>query len=59
MKLFDTLEQAMKTKKAVVLNIEEYEHKGNQRKSIKAKKSKGKRSYNVIQYENGKFSEAV
>jgi len=59
MKTFKTLDQAMKTKKAEILKIEDYEYKGFNRQSITAKKAKGKRSYNVVRYENGLYSEAV
>jgi len=58
--MYDTIENAMKTKlPAKILSVENYEHKGAQRQSIKAKKAKGKRVYTVILYENGMYSEAV
>ena len=59
MKTYPTLEQAMKTKKAVVLSTEDFQHQGQLRKSIRARKAQGKRVYYVTQYENGLFSEAV
>ena len=49
----------MKTKEVVVISIKDFEYKGVSRKSIKARKAKGKRVYYVTQYENGTFSEAV
>lgn len=58
--MYDTIENAMKTNlQATILKVEDYEHKGAQRQSIKAKKAKGKRVYTVIKYENGMYSEAV
>lgn len=58
--MYDTIENAMKTNlPATILNIENYEHKGVSRQSIKAKKARGKRVYTVIKYENGMYSEAV
>ncbi len=58
--MYDTIENAMKTSlPATILKIEDYEHKGAQRQSIKAKKARGKRVYTVVLYENGMYSEAV
>ena len=59
MNTYKTLEQALKTKKAVVISIEDYEHKGAKRQSIKARKANGKKVYNVVFYEEGRYSEAV
>jgi len=56
---YQTLEQALKTKKAVVISSRDYEHKGVQRKAIKARKANGKRVYYVTQYENSRYSIAV
>lgn len=56
----DTIEQAMNTKlPAKILSVEDFEHKGAKRQSIKAKKARGKRVYTVIKYETGLYSEAV
>ena len=56
---YSTLEQALKTKLAVITAISTYEHKGAARKSLKVRKSNGKKIFTVIQYENGLYSEAV
>ena len=42
-----------------ILRIKNYNHKGNDRQSITMKRPRGKKSYNVIQYENGTFSSVV
>ena len=57
--MYNTIEQALETKKAVVLSIKEYNHNGEDRKLIRAKKANGKRSYMVVQYGNGLFSSTV
>lgn len=59
MSAFKTLEQSLNTKLAIVVGVREFEHKGEIRKSIKARKSNGKRIYYVTQYANGLFSAAV
>jgi len=59
MKTFATLEQALKTNKAVVISMKEYEHKGATRQWIKARKAKGKKVFTVVFYEEGRYSEAV
>lgn len=60
MNTFNTIEQAMKTNhKVEILSTKSYDHKGLKRVSIRAKKARGKKEYTVIQYENGKYSEAV
>lgn len=58
--MYDTIEQAMNTKlPAKILSVENYEHKGEKRQSIKTQKARGKRIYTVIKYETGLYSEAV
>lgn len=58
--MYDTIENAMKTNlTAKILKVEDYEHKGMKRQSIKAQKARGKRVYTIIRYENGMYSEAV
>lgn len=54
-----TLELSLKTKSVVVISSESYEHKGEKRNWIKARKSNGKKVFSVAQYANGQFSEAV
>ena len=56
---YSTLEQALKTKSAVIISTESYEHKGETRTAIKARKSNGKKVFRVVQYVSGRFSEAV
>jgi Holliday junction resolvasome RuvABC endonuclease subunit len=57
--LYQTLEQSLKTKSVVILSSENYNHKGNDRKSLKVRKLRGAKVFTVIQYENSLFSEAV
>ena len=60
MKTFTTLEQSLETNLPVVIvNATEFEHKGNHRQSLTVRKARGKRLYNVVRYENGRYSEAV
>lgn len=59
MALFKTLEESLKAKSVVVISTKEYEHKGEKRNWIKARKAKGKKVFSVAQYENGLYSEAV
>jgi hypothetical protein len=56
---YETLEQALKTKLAVIISTESYDHKGNTRNWIKARKANGKKVFSIAQYENGRFSEAT
>ena len=56
---YQTLEQALKTKKAIIISLESYDHKGEKRNWIKARKSNGKKVFSVAQYGNGMFSEAT
>ena len=56
---YQTLEQSLKTKAVKVISIEDYEHKGHARKSIKVMKANGKKVFRVVQYSNGLFSEAA
>lgn len=58
--MYESIKQAMNTKlDPIVLSVEDYEHKGAQRQSIKARKARGKRVYTIIKYETGNYSEAV
>ena len=59
MRTYETLEESMKTKKAIIISIEEYEHEGEKRQWIKARKSKGKNVYMVARYADGRYSSAV
>ncbi len=57
---YDTIENALKTNQpAVIIKETPYNHLGNDRLSIKARKAKGKRVYTVVKYENGRYSTAV
>ena len=55
---YSTLEQALKTKLAIIEATSTFEYKGVIRKSLKVRKSNGKKIYEVVQYENGRYSEA-
>jgi len=58
--MFNTIKEAMNTNlDPVVISESEFEYKGVTRKAIKVKKARGKRIYEVVQYENGKYSEGV
>ena len=56
---YQTIEQSLKAKSVVILSSEQYEHKGEKRNWIKARKLNGKKVFTVAQYGNGLFSEAV
>ena len=56
---YATLEQSVKSKSVVVLNVEEYEQNGQANKWIKVRKSNGKKVFRVRQYPSGLYSEAV
>lgn len=56
---YETLSQSLKAKEAVIISTEAYEHKGEIRTAIKARKSNGKKVFRVVQYVSGRFSEAV
>jgi len=55
---YNTLNESLKTKKSEILNVRILNVKGNNRKIITAKKANGKRTYSIVQYENGQFSTA-
>lgn len=59
MTTYETLEQALGTKKAILIKSTEVMVKGVKRKAIQARKGKGKRTYYLTQYENGMYSSAV
>ncbi len=59
MATFKTLEQSLKTKEVVIISQENYEHKGEARKWIKARKANGKKIFSVAKYGNGMYSEGV
>lgn len=59
MKTFETLEQSLETKKAVIVDATEFDHKGKQRQSLRVKKANGKKIYMVVRYENGRYSTAI
>jgi hypothetical protein len=54
-----TLEQALKTKLAVVISSRIYEHNGEVRSSLKVRKANGKKVFMVVQYASGRYSEGV
>ena len=56
---YQTLEQSLKTKSVVIISSESYDHKGEKRNWIKARKANGKKVFSVAQYGNGMFSEAT
>lgn len=55
-----TLNQAMKTRHPVIIvSQKEYNYQGNDRVMMTVKKSRGKKLYFVVQYENGSYSTPV
>jgi len=56
---YQTIEQSLKTNTAVILSSEVYIHKGQPRNIIKARKLRGKKVFMVVQYTDGRFSDAV
>ena len=57
---FETLKQAMKTNlEPVVVKSTDCEHNGTKRTLLKVRKARGKMTYTVVRYENGRYSEAV
>ena len=57
---YETLKQAMKTNlEPVIVKATDYEHNGTKRTQLKVRKARGKMTYSVIRYENGRYSEAV
>jgi hypothetical protein len=60
MKTFETLKQSLETKlEPVIVSSREFVYKGESRKSLHVRKAKGRRTYMVVQYGNGRFSSAV
>jgi hypothetical protein len=57
--MYQSLEQAMNTKAAVVISTVSFDHKGSTRNWIKVRKANGKKEFRVTQYENGLYSSAV
>lgn len=55
---YNTLNESLKTKKSEIVKVRIANVNGNIRKLITAKKANGKRTYSVIQFENGQFSTA-
>lgn len=56
---FNSVEQALGTKQAVIISEKPYNHKGNDRVIIKARKARGKKVFMVVKYEDGTFSSAT
>jgi hypothetical protein len=57
---YSTLEQALQTNHpAIIVSEKAYTYLGNDRVMMTVKKSRGKKLYFVVKYENGSFSTPV
>ncbi len=57
--MYNTLEQSLKTNKAVIVSASEYVYQGLNRQILKVRKLNGKRLYSFVRYESGQYSSAV
>jgi hypothetical protein len=56
--MYNTIEQSLNTKKVNIISVKNVEINGNTPKMISVQKANGKKSFLVVQYENGLYSSA-